>query len=233
MVNWVLLNVLSVDDVLMVSDEVLNLLTEVSTGIVKTRVNEFVNKNINSSDSDMRSAASRLQAAYQRVNDIDDYLKSDEAKDLSSFLASMQYSDVSATTDVATLKKWRDAIIELLAEDENFRESYTGEVRESDTRGYKTAYTAKLDEDNLASVIERIHNAVAASPTQAEAHRAVASSIGRNSNLFKNSRYAVNKPTVMRKAVYKKDKLKGILAGLDFLIPRLEAGQSPIRWRKC
>ena len=188
MANWVLLGVLDVNDVLLVSDEVLGLLSEISTGIIKSRVNEFVNKHLNDTNDIMRAAAQRLKTAYERVNNIDEYLSSDEAKDLSSFLATMQYSDVSATTDLGTLKKYREAIIELLAEDEDFLKSYTGEVSESVTRGYKTAYTAKLDEDNFIRVSNAIRDAQADTYEQRLAHERVSTNIAANEALFRNSR---------------------------------------------
>lgn len=228
MSKWILPTILTAEDVVKLSDEMLELLTRISTGIVLKAVNDFVDKYSNSTDPTCSTAASKLAKAYKSVNDINAYLESEEAKTLADTLASLQYNDVSATTDLHVLKLYRELIIELLSEDEEFCNSYSTESVAKEAHKVKTAYTAKLDNENLETVLAEMDNA---------AHGEVValsliSNIKKKKSLFKNSTYNVNKPTVLRKAIYKKDKLRNILHGLDFLIPRLESGQSPSAWRR-
>lgn len=227
MSKYVLPTILTTDEVLSIPDKVLCSFTRISTGIVLDNVNEFVRLNKDSQDTECRDAALKLERIYKEVNDVNAYLESDEAKDLANTLASLQYSDVSASTDLNQLKMYRTLILELLSEDEEFMREYMNKEVKVEA-GRKTAYTAKLDGDNLESVLEDMMN---------KAHGNVAamsliSRIQKNKSLFKNGNYNINKPTVLRKAIYKKDKLKNILRGLDFLIPKMEAGQNPISWRR-
>lgn len=232
MINWVLPNVISVDDVINVSDEILECITKISTGIVTEKINEFVNANLNSADNNIRLAAEKLQKAYSSLNFANDYLSSKEAKDFADELVSIQYSDISVNTDLDTLKKWRLSIIDLLAEDKEFIESYTNEVSKSETYGIKTAYTAKLDKDNLDSVLDYMVSLSKNNISMQITVVGLCERIRTYKNLFKNGNYNINKPTVLRKAIYKKDRLKNILKGLDFLIPKLENNKNAISWRK-
>ena len=218
MSKYVLPTILTTDEVLSIPDEVLYSFTRISTGIVLDNVNEFVRLNKNSQDVECSDAALKLERVYKEVNDVNAYLESDEAKDLANTLVSLQYSDVSASTDLNQLKMYRTLIIELLSEDEEFMREYMNKEVKVET-GRKTAYTAKLDSDNLESVLEDMMD-------KAHGNIAAMSLISRIQN------YNINKPTVLRKAIYKKDKLKTILRGLDFLIPKMEAGQNPMSWRR-
>lgn len=224
----VLPTILNADEVIKIPDEVLILMTRISTGIVVENINKFISMNKGSSDSIDREAALKLERVYAEVNEVKTYLESDEAKNLASTLASLQYSDVSATTDIETLKTYRMLIIDLLSEDEDFVKTYTTEQLKLETSGKKTAYTAKLDKGNLEDVISLMESKAGGIP---EVY-ALIGRIRKNKSLFKNGNYNVNSPTVLRKAIYKKDKLKNILRGLDFLIPKLESGQNPITWRR-
>lgn len=228
MLTYVLPNIMTVDDVNNVSDEFLKLLSNISTGIVLKTVNDFVNKNINSPIQANADAAAKLQEAYRSVNEIQEYLNSNEAKNLADTLVSLQYSDVSASTDIAKLKYWRMLIIELLSEDEDFMKSYTSAVGNVSNVGYKTAYTARLDKDNLQTTLEAMEELAVEDMTAAK----LVGNIKKMKNLFKNGNHNINKPTVLRKAIYSKDRLKTILRGLDFLIPRLESNVSPATWRR-
>jgi hypothetical protein len=224
----ILPTILTVDDVLDLSDEMLNLFTKISTGVIVENINEFVEKYKNSEDVECRDAALKLERIYKPMNDVNAYLESDEAKSLSDTLSALQYSDVSATEDLDKLKMYRSLIIELLSEDEDFVKSYLNDEVNKDGLSKKTAYTTKFDKENLQNVLEEMDKAAGMNVTA----RMLISSIENNASLFKNGNYNINKPTVLRKAFYKKDKLKNILRGLDFLIPKLEAGVSPATWRR-
>lgn len=222
----VLPTILTTSDVVALPDETLRLFTRISTGIVLENINEFVEDYKSSSDVECQNAALKLERIFKEVNDVNAYLESDEAKDLANTLSSLQYSDVSATTDIEQLKLYRSLILELLSEDKDFVREYSGENVVS--TGRKTAYTAKLDKDNLESTLEDMFSTANGNPLVLS----FISRIQKNSSLFRNGNYNVNKPTVLRKAIYKKDKLRNILRGLDFLIPKLEAGQNPSTWRR-
>lgn len=226
---WVLPNILTVDDVVDLDDRVLKLFSEISTGIITMKVNDFVSKNSQSNNPMLAKAANKLYTAFYEVNRASNYLESEEAKNLADSLVSLQYSDISATTDIVTLRNYRKLIIELLAEDADFLNSYTGEVEESDTRGLKTSYTMKLDGDHLQVTLDRMR---AMSTDNMPLVYKLCSTVESNKTLFKNGSMSTNKATVLRKAFYKKDKLKAILKGLDYLIPKIEAGVSPYSWRR-
>lgn len=229
--SWVLPNVMSDVDVTQLPEEVLNELPNISTGIVVSYINKFIEANAGSSDDVSRLAATRLAHAYERLNKTTDYLKSKDARDFADTLSRLQYSDISYSTDVEVLKMWRLQILDLLSEDEDFRESYTGDMSDSETRGMKTAYTTKLDKDNLEETLARMKGIAIATGSTRQVDGLIAR-IRNNANLFKNGNYNLNSPTVMRKAIYKKDRLTNILKGLDFLIPRKEAGLSANEWRR-
>lgn len=229
--TWVLPNILTDEDVVNLSDDVLKELTKISTGIVIKYVNSFINDNINSDNPVSREAAVKLQNAYLQLNKTVEYLNSKDARDFADTLSKLQYSDISYDTDLEVLKLWRTQIIDLLSEDEDFRKSYTGDMSDSETLGMKTAYTTKLDKDNLNDTVSRI-TGIAIATGCTKAANVLVSGIRKNPNLFKNGNYNLNRPTVMRKAIYKKDRLQNILRGLDFLIPRKEAGLSANEWRR-
>lgn len=229
--KWVLPNILSDEDVIQISDEVLKELTNISTGIIIKYVNTFISQNMDSSDDCSRAAAVKLQKAYMQLNKTSEYLNSKDARDFADTLSKLQYSDVAYDTDLEVLKLWRMQIIDLLSEDEDFRESYTGDVSDSETLGMKTAYTTKLDKDNLNDTLARM-TGLAISTGCVTATGTLIAAIRKNANLFKNGNYNLNRPTVMRKAIYKKDRLQNILRGLDFIIPRKEAGLSANEWRR-
>lgn len=229
--SWVLPNVISTEDIVELPTEVLAEFTKISTGIVTSYVNKFVEANINSSNPTDREAAVKLKEAYAKLNKTTEYLKSKDAQDFAESLSKLQYSDVSYNADLEVLKMWRLQIIDLLSEDENFRESYTGDMSESETRGMKTAYTPKLDKDNLEDTLARMTGFGIATGTVSQTSKLIAR-IKNNPNLFKNGNYNLNNPTVMRKAIYKRDKLINILKGLDFIIPRKEAGTPANTWRR-
>lgn len=235
MSKWVLPGVLSVESVNKLNVEVLSLLSQISTGIVIKRVNDFIEANEFKSNED-GEAARKLKAGFENINKINAYLESDEAKDLADTLASLQYSDISCTEDINKLKLYREMIIELLSEDEEFREEYKGEISENATRGMKTAYTTKLDKENLSNILVQIRLAATRnpniSPVTTQAALDLCRAIETNKNLFKNGSYNINKATVIRKAIYKKDKLRNILRGLDYIIPKIEANESAYSWRR-
>lgn len=230
MTSWVLPGILKADDVQAIPMDALIEMSKTSTGIIINYVNKFVSSNIESDDPMLRRAAEIMKAAYDEINRINEYLNSDEAKVLSDTLCSMEYRDISAEVPLEKLIVMRSTILELLSEDEDFVKSYTNEIAESATHGMKTAYTVKLDEDNMYNVCNRMR--VICDQHHSAAGMHLISAITSNSNLFKNSRTKLNSPTVLRKAIYKKDKLKSILRGIDFLIGKKQAGVSPISWRK-
>jgi len=230
--NWIVPGIISVNDIVDLPNDVLDLFTRISTGIITKRVNEFVDNNINSDNQNNKQAASKLKIAYERLNRTNEYLSSQDAKDLADALVNLQYSDVSVSTDIHTLKKYRQQILELLAEDEDFLRTYTGEVSRSETRGMKAAYTAKLDKSNLEDVLEEMRKLALEHKEHISTILNVVGNIEKNKSLFKNGNYNVNNHTVLRKAIYKKDKLRNILKGLDFLIPRIEASENARGWRR-
>ena len=230
--KWIVPGIISSKDIIELPDDVIDLFTRISTGIVTKRVNEFVNDNLNSTNQTDSQAAAKLKIAYERLNRTNEYLSSQDAKDLADVLANLQYSDVSVNTDIHTLKKYRQQILELLAEDEDFVRTYTGDVSGSQTRGMKAAYTAKLDKSNLEDVLNEMRELALKHVSSVEAILNLVGNIERNKSLFKNGNYNVNNYTVLRKAIYKKDKLSNILKGLDFLIPRVEACESARGWRR-
>lgn len=233
MTKWVLPNVLSVDDTLLLDIEVLKVLSGVSTGVILKYVNKFIDTGINSADPDVQQAATKLQEAYKEVNDVNRYLESDEAKQLADTLVSLQYSDIKYETDTPKLVAYRELILELLSEDEDFMKAYIGEVNANVAKGYKTAYTAKLDMDNLDSAIQQISEiATKLSGPSSQAALKLMGVIDSNKNLFKNGNNKINRPTVLRKAIYQKDRLKSILKGIDYLLGKKESGDSPRSWRR-
>ena len=232
MTKWVLPNVLSVDDVLELDIELLTVLSNISTGVVLQYVNDFIAGSSNSGDGTVTEAGDKLREAYREVNEINDYLASDEAKNLADTLASLQYSDIKHEVDTAKLLAYRSAIIELLSDDKDFIETYKNEANGSSNKGFKSAYTAKLDKDNLADAMDRISELAMKIPGQSGAGMRLYGAIDRNKNLFKNGSNKVNKPTVLRKAIYKKDKLKSILKGIDYLLDKKQSGAAPRSWRR-
>lgn len=229
--SWVLPDILTVEDVNNLPEEVLVELTKISTGIILEYVNNFIAGNINSDNPENVAAATKLQTVYATLNKTNEYLKSQEAKDFASTLANLQYSDIRYDVELEVLKQWRSQIIDLLAEDDDFKDSYTGDVGDSETRGMKTAYTTKLDKDNLDNTLARMTGLGIATGSFVVTERLIAKII-EYSGLFRNGNYNLNNPTVMRRAIWKKDRLTTILKGLDYIIPRKEAGMNASEWRK-
>lgn len=223
----VLVTILSVDDVLNIPTEVLNLLPLISTDIITYNINRFVDNNLESSDAKCKEAATKLKDAYAHVNEVHDYLDSQEARDLADTLATLQYSDITVDAGLDKLKIYRELILDLLSEDTEFIREYNNGIA-NDVTGKRSAYTAKMDGSNLESVLSKMELESHGNPDAL----ALVSRIRKNSSLFKNGSKAGNKSTVLRKAIAKKDKLKNILCGLDFLIPKMESGQNPMTWRK-
>lgn len=228
---YVLPGILSVEQVVVLPMEVLTEFTKVSTDIIIRKVNKWVDANITSGNADIRTAAEKLKQAYAEVNYANEFLKSAKAKEMATTLNSLQLSDVSAFTDVYTLKNYRLVIIELLSEDPEFLSTYKNEISKSETAGLKSGYTAKMDEDNISLHCIRMQNIVIEDSAVANARGQLLDTIMSNESLFKNCKYQQSNPTVFRAATYKKEKLTNILRGLDFLIPKLEKNIDPRVWR--
>lgn len=232
MTTWVLPGILKAEDVSKVSPELLKMMSNISTGVILGYVNKFIEAYGNSSDAVLSQAAQILADAYNEVNRVNEYLNSDEAKNLSDTLCSLQYSDVSAEMPVEQLISYRAKILELLAEDPDFVADYGKDCSGSNVTGYKSAYTAKLDENNFDRVYEEMTKFITSNPESTKANLNLTGKIYSNRNLFINSRTKVNSPTVLRKAIYHKDRLRSILRGLDFLIEKKNSGESPRAWRR-
>lgn len=230
MSDWVLPNVLDYRDVNRLPEEVFYKMSHISTGIILSMVNEFVEKH-EVDDGPIGEAARKLHAAYSEVNSVNQYLSSPEAKELADSLASLQYSDISATTDIQTLTRYRTLIIELLGDDEEFMETYGGGTART-SKGYMTAYTRKMDSKNFYEVLEEIRNTTVTTQDEKTALLSLCGRLEDKWSLFKNAMYSANKPTVLRKAIYKKDKLVNILKGIDFLLERNAVGAKPVSWRR-
>lgn len=230
MTEWVLPGILKMEDVASIDPAILEMMSRISTGVILGYVNKFVASAEGSNDPAKVEAAAIMKAAYDKVNKVNDYLSSDEAKDLADTLCSLQYSDVSAEMPVEKLISYRATILDLLSEDKDFVDSYKKECLEGKSSGMKSAYTPKLDEDNYVSVIDEMNEYVYKNRSS-QSTAILVTKIGNNKNLFVNSRAKANAPTVLRKAIYRKDRLRSILRGLDFLIEKKESGESPRSWR--
>lgn len=228
---WVLPGILKAEKVGACSLQVLELVSTISTGVVLGYVNKFISANESSSDPVIAEAAGILKQAYEGVNKINDYLNSDEAKNLADTLCSLQYSDVSAESPTEQLVVYRNMILELLADDVEFLKTYKKSVEGSVSGSPKMAYTARLDEDNYMHVMGEIYGLIQKRLATME-DEVLYNRIVNNKNLFINSTRKLNAPTVLRRAIYKKDMLKSILRGLDFLLEKKEAGESPRVWRR-
>lgn len=232
MKNWVLPNVLTVEDVLNIDAPILELLSKTSTGIVLKYVNNFISANESSSDETMRAAAIKLRDAYYMVNKKEEYLNSDEAKKLADTLVSLQYSDITFETDLTELETYKMLIIDLLSEDDSFRDSYLNGEGNIENKGFKTSYTDKLDELNLVQVCDCIMQYAQNNESSSITCESLVNTLKKNKNLFKNSNRKVNRHTVLRKAIYQKDKLLNILKGIDFIIEKKVNNESPRSWRR-
>lgn len=230
MTEWVLPGILKVQDVHAVDPVILCMMSNISTGVILGYVNKFIESAEGSTDAVKVEAAAVMRSAYEQVNKVNDYLNSDEAKDLADTLCSLQYSDVSAELPIEKLISYRSVILDLLSEDKDFVESYTKESLEGQASGMKVAYTPKLDESNYYRVIHEMNVHMASNGANNETANLV-KRIKNNKNLFVNSRAKLNSSTVLRKAIYKKDRLRSILRGLDFLIDKKNSGVSPRSWR--
>ncbi len=229
MVTWVLPGILNAEDVTEIAPELLHMTSKISTGVIVGYVNKFIETYENSSDSTYSLAAKKLKEAYADVNSVMEYLQSDEARNLADTLCSLQYSDISADVPKDKLIAYRSAILELFSEDVDFMKEYQKEVEVKEASGYKTAYTAKLDKENFDRVVTQMQAYLSQHPDKAGGM--LVDRITKNSNLFINSRAKTNAPTVLRKAIYRKDTLKNILRGLDYLIDKIDSGQAPRSWR--
>lgn len=230
MSEWVLPGILKVEDVPKVDVNVLEMMSRISTGIILGYVNKFIDSAGSSNDPAKVEAADVITNAYDHVNKVNAYLNSEEAKDLADTLCSLQYSDVSAEMPIEQLISYRATILELLAEDKDFVESYKKECLDGQASGMKSAYTIKLDEGNYDAILQEMLEYANCHLVSPETINLIGR-IGSNKNLFVNSRAKLNSPTVLRKAIYKKDRLRSILRGLDFLIEKKNSGESPRSWR--
>ncbi len=230
MTDWVLPGILKVEDVHAVDPVILCMMSNISTGVILGYVNKFIGSASSSNDAVKVEAASVIGSAYEQVNKVNDYLNSEEAKNLADTLCSLQYSDVSAELPIEQLISYRSVILDLLSEDKDFVESYEKESLEGQASGMKVAYTPKLDESNYFRCLHEMDVYIAEHGASPETSRLI-DRIRSNKNLFVNSRAKLNSSTVLRKAIYKKDRLRSILRGLDFLIDKKNSGASPRSWR--
>lgn len=229
MMDWALPSLLTVDEVLILPNKMLQLLTDISTDIVIDRVNIFVANNINSENQDRKRAAEILRNAYARVNSMTSYLESDEAKKLATTLAELDYRDININTDLHLLKEYREQIIDFLSEDEEFVKSYSSVIK-SDTRGFKQAFITKLDSENLEETLARMQDIGQISDEEYDACERLRSRIEEMPSLFKNAKNA-RQNTIFYRTATKTTKLKHILRGLDFLIPKMERGEAMLKYR--
>ncbi len=228
MSEWVLPGVLKVEDVPSIDPNILKMMSEISTGVIMNYVNKFIEKANTSGDETERQAANILRDAYADINKLNEYLNSAEAKDLADTLTSLQYSDVSADMPIEQLICYRSMILDLLSDDEEFLSSYKEDIS-GRSSGMRIAYTPKLDAENYERVLTRMYDSI----TNNTSYKTLdlIKRISNNKSLFINSKSKTNQATVLRRAIYQKDRLKSILHGLDFLIDRKSRNVSPRTWR--
>lgn len=230
MIVWVLPGILDAEEVRYIAPQLLEMMASTSTAIIVDYVNKFIAKYKGSSDVICAEAADKLEAAYASVNAINEYLNGDEAKNLADTLAALQYSDISAELPTEKLLYYKSLILELLMEDADFAEQYK-QGSSIQATGYKTAYTVKLDADNFNETLDAMRKFCTENPRYAGAGLMLVDKLNKQKNLFTNGRTKTNSATVLRKAIYHKDKLKSILRGIDFLLERRAENVSPRAWR--
>lgn len=230
--NWVLYNILSVELVNKLPDDVLELFVSISTDIIIDRINKFISNNITSNIPENKQAAVKLSRLYENINKRNEYMESDEVKGLAKNLIRADYNDVSADTDIIVLKELRLAIISILSEDSVYRELYISEAEEDKSLGLKVAYTEKMDNERLENVLDKLDNYKCSDEMKINIDT-LADIIENNKSLFKNGIGRLNKATPLRPVFARLDKLKNILRGLEFLIPKLENSVDARSWRRC
>lgn len=227
----VLPRVLSAELVAQCSDEALSYLQYVTTDIVMMYVNEFFKRTASSSDPVDTIASEKLKKALKNVIETQSYLESEETRDFGRELAALSYSDISYNANIEDLKRWRSMICELFADDATFKKEFGDMESNPDTRGMKIAFTPKMGAENLDEVLLNLKNYALDNHDVNAA--TLATIIEHNKSIFKYNSKKESKPTVLRNAIYNKDRLFSIMRGLNFLIPRMEKGVSPSTWRKC
>lgn len=235
MIDWVIYMVLSPKDIVEIDPAILKLTANISTGPIVSAVRKFIAQAEEFGDSTDKMAAEKLKVAYAEVDAIDEFINGDEAKKEVDTLLHLQYSDITATTDRETLEHYRNLILDLLAEDEEFINYYgkTEDERQSlrsRANGMRVAYKTRLDKDNLNNVLDQMYAILNEGGTTV-ATRNWVNFIKQNSSMFINSSMRPDNTTRYRAVAYQKDKLKSILRGLDFLIGQLDAGHKAQSWR--
>lgn len=214
--QWVIPLIVDIDLLNVIPMKALQQLAEVSPKIIINDVNKWIANNISSSDKMMQMLANKLKEGYKEVNARDEFLGSVDTAIVASELKTLTYADISATQSVDNLRKWK-AWIELVLESP-----------------YSTDIVHNVDEDRFNMYIGRLSDIAGEYEGDAAAQNAISvlmRNMEKKKSLFKAPPFKKQVSTVLRGVLYKKEMLATILYGINFLLPKIEAGEDPIVWR--
>lgn len=217
MTNWVIPKKLSIEDVWHIPKTALAIMAETSNDMVVYYVNNFIRANLNSQDIITKKVAEKLKESYEEVNNLKDFLSSNEALEIAQELNTLSVADIRATDSPEHLKRLR-AIVNMLFQETNFM---VGE-------------TKALTTDYLETQLQRLVGltfSYSDSPESSESISRLHIFMDNNRQLFKNAPFRRKNPTVLKYAVNNKDKYELILYGLDFVIEKKERNADARSWR--
>lgn len=215
--SFILPGLLTTDTVNNVNIKLLALLPKISTDIVQTRINSFIEYYENSSDGDCKIAVEKLKEVFAEDKATREYLQSDYARTLANELISLQYSDISISTDKETLIRYRDRIDELFNDKRNVQ------------------YMPVLDAENYETVLKEMESLCGKLASQADSDELNANSvfctmIRNNRSIFCNK--GVNaEQTVLYKALRQEKKLMNIRKCIENILPKVGANGIKDNWR--
>lgn len=218
---WVVPGKITVEMLYPVPIEAIELLAKVSSNIVVMHVNRFIESNKNGDVANIGSVVDKLSRAYAYINDKNDYLKSEETREMADDLRRLQFDDITYTTDINVLTKYKMQI-EALFDSE-----------------YASAYTDEKDGALLRDTIERMKDLAISYASRGEDSAVVsctynlAEVMDKNKSLFRNPPFKKNSATILRSVLSRKDDFETMLEGINFILDKLHSGENPRKWRLC
>ena len=208
---FILPGVLSHELIINLPDEVIELLPNISSKIIIKYVNTFIANNINSSNEELKLAATKLQKAYKKRNDGINYLKSDELKEKLAFARSVSYLDVSAESGDQSLNELKDKIQNVLEVSDELN---------------------KMSFDDIDTVMNKI-NIIKSNATEEQQSycEVLLRTLKQNKNLFTNSSASGKEWGIISSFNKTRDKLNGISNSIDTLLKRMATCKSSKEWR--
>lgn len=201
-------------------DDILSALANICSDIVVQYVNDYVEKNKDSTNPTTKTCVVKVQRAFKSINDKKSYLRSRTAKDIAETLSNLSYVDIYYGGDASleVLKHYKYCLEVVL--------DNAGTID-------RNRIITKHDCENFILFCEN-YRAISLNTIdskEVDTIKRIRKVVKDNKSYFKSAPFSTGGNTIFTKFYNKKETLETLLYGVNFLIEKIEQGAKPESWR--